>query len=53
MDGVKRALSARGMSAEQGWMIVHDKSEWRVVVSEALTTCGGGSCAFGVTLGLD
>ena len=33
IDGVKRALDARGMTVEQRRMIVHDGSNWRAVVS--------------------
>ena len=34
MDGrCKRALNERGMSVEQGRMIVHHKSEWRAMVN--------------------
>ncbi len=33
MDSVKRALGARGMSVEQGRMLVRDRNEWRAVVS--------------------
>ena len=33
MGSVKRALNERGMFAEQGRMIVHDKSEWRAMVN--------------------
>ena len=33
MEGVKRALSERGMSVEQGRMIVRDRNEWRRVVN--------------------
>ena len=33
MDCLKRELSERGMSVEQGRMIVHDRSEWRAMVN--------------------
>ena len=33
MDGVTRALNERGMSVEQGRMIVRDRSEWKAVVN--------------------
>ncbi len=33
MDSVKRALGARGMSVEQGRVLVHDRNEWRAVVN--------------------
>ena len=33
MDGVKRALDARGMSVEQGRVVVRDRNEWRAVVN--------------------
>ncbi len=34
MDSVKKnVLDARGMSVEQGRMIVHDGNEWRAVVN--------------------
>ncbi len=33
MDNVKRALGARGMSVEQGRMLVRDRNEWRAVVN--------------------
>ena len=32
MDSVKRAVNGRGMSVEQGRMIVRDRSEWRALV---------------------
>ena len=33
MDGVKRALDARGMSVEQGRVVARDRDEWKAVVS--------------------
>ena len=33
IDGVIRALNERGMSVEQGRMIVCDRSKWRIVVN--------------------
>ncbi len=33
MDSVKRALGARGMSVEQGRMLVRDRNEWRAIVN--------------------
>ncbi len=33
MDSVKRALGARGMSVEQGGMLVRDRLEWRAIVN--------------------
>lgn len=33
IDGVRRALYERGMTVEQGRIIVHDRSDWRVVVN--------------------
>ena len=33
MNGVKRALNKRGMSVEQGRMIVHDRGECRTVAN--------------------
>ena len=33
MDGLKRVLNERGISVEQGRMIVHDRSEWTAVVN--------------------
>ena len=33
MEGMKRALNERGMSVEQGRMIVSDGSEWRAMVN--------------------
>ncbi len=33
LDSVKRALGARGMSMEQGRVLVHDRNEWRAVVN--------------------
>ena len=50
MNGVKRALNQRGMSVEQGRMIVHDRSESRAMVNAknkdtALKVTGGGSHA--------
>ncbi len=32
LDNVKRALVARGMSVEQGRVVVHDRNEWRAIV---------------------
>ncbi len=31
---VKRALGARGMSVEQGRVVVRDRNEWRAIVNE-------------------
>ncbi len=33
LNSVKRALGARGMSVEQGRVLVHDRNEWRAVVN--------------------
>ncbi len=33
LDSVKRALGARGVSVEQGRMLVHDRNEWRAIVN--------------------
>ncbi len=33
LDSVKRALGARGMSVEQGRIVVRDRNEWRAVVN--------------------
>ncbi len=33
MDSVKRALGARGMSVEQGRVLVCDRNEWRAIVN--------------------
>ena len=33
MDSVKRVLDERGMSAEQGRMIMCDRSEWKALVN--------------------
>ncbi len=33
LDSVKRALGARGMSVEQGRVLVHDRNEWRAIVN--------------------
>ncbi len=33
LDSVKRVLGARGMSVEQGRVLVHDRSEWRAIVN--------------------
>ena len=33
IDCVKRALDARGMSVEEGRVVVHDRNEWRAVVN--------------------
>ncbi len=33
MDSVKRALGARGMSVEQGRIVVRDRNEWRAIVN--------------------
>ncbi len=33
MDSVKRALGARGMSVEQGRIVVCDRNEWRAIVN--------------------
>ena len=43
MDGVKRALSVRGMSVYQGKMIVRDRSVWKESSGEFTSS--------GVTLG--
>ncbi len=32
MDSVKRALGARGISVEQGRIVVRDRNEWRAIV---------------------
>ena len=40
MDSVKRSLNERGMSVEQGRMIVRDKSEWRARVCLGYTPLG-------------
>ena len=33
IDGVKRALDARGMSVEQGRVVVRDRNGWRAIVN--------------------
>ncbi len=33
LDHVKRALGARGMSVEQGRVLVRDRNEWRAIVN--------------------
>ncbi len=33
LDSVKRVLGARGMSVEQGRVVVHDRNEWRAIVN--------------------
>ena len=33
MDGVKRALIEKGIFVDQRRMIVHDRSEWRAIVT--------------------
>ncbi len=33
MDNVKRVLGARGMSVEQGRMVVRDRNEWRAIMN--------------------
>ncbi len=33
IDSVKRVLGARGMSVEQGRMLVRDKNEWRAIMN--------------------
>ncbi len=33
LDSVKRALDAKGMSVEQGRVLVHDRNEWRAIVN--------------------
>ncbi len=33
MDSEKRALGARGMSVEQGRVLVCDRNEWRAIVN--------------------
>ncbi len=38
MDSVKRALGARGMSVEQGRVVVHDRNEWRATVNASILT---------------
>ena len=34
IDGVKRALNKRGISVEQGRMILYDRSEWTNEIKE-------------------
>ncbi len=33
MDSVKRASGARGMSVEQGRVLVRNRNEWRAIVN--------------------
>ena len=33
IDSVKRVVDARGMSVEQGRVVVRDRNEWRAVVN--------------------
>ncbi len=33
LNSVKRALGARGMSVEQGRVVVRDRNEWRAIVN--------------------
>ena len=33
IDGVKRALDPRGISVEQGRVVVRDRNEWKAVVN--------------------
>ncbi len=33
LDSVKRVLGVRGMSVEQGRLLVHDRNEWRAIVN--------------------
>ena len=39
IDGVKRALDARGMTVEQGRMIVCDRIDWRAITLPYIIFC--------------
>ncbi len=38
LDSVKRALGTRGMSMEQGRVLVRDRNEWRATVNACMLT---------------
>ncbi len=40
LDSVKRALGARGLSAEQGRVVVCDRIKWRAIGTSFFTHCG-------------
>ena len=55
MDGMKKVLNEKGMSVQQGRMILFDRCEWKVVKcmnnDSILIILGGDSHATGLTLG--